>query len=121
MKYPWLFVGAKVVCVDASDTDVTGLQELTEGAAYTIRRVGPRGRTLQGGLFSYRDQILDPNGILVWLAEVLNREGRTIRTGMLVCADVGFRVERFRPLIDTTRTVEALRKLTLNLPERIDA
>lgn len=101
MKYPWLFVGAKVVCVDDRGVIVIGrppCAPLVKGAIYTV-----------AGVFEDPD---DGTGVRLFEQRNMSRFGPE---------DIGFRASRFRPLIDTTRTVEALRKLTLNLPKRIDA
>lgn len=93
MKYPWLYVGCKLVCVKASDSR-KGAPLLHEGAAYTVASVG-----------------VQPNGVEVALKEM---------PPYLYARDQYgdkrwyFDVRRFRPVLpDTTKQVEELKKLML--------
>jgi hypothetical protein len=96
---PWLYVGAKVVCVDAGDTrgHTWKADKPIEGAVYTIAAVFPSG-SVRG------------DGPTVLLEEIRN----TKQTGGVYGAD------RFRPVstIDTKHTVNAMRNLMLDATVR---
>jgi predicted heme/steroid binding protein len=113
---PWLFVGAKVVCVDASDIRESGLQE---GRAYIVRKVGPLGTSNRGRIFAYRGKPYDASLIAVWV-EGIHRKAFNTEDGKLICGDFPFKPERFRPVstIDTAKTVEAMRSLMLDATVR---
>jgi hypothetical protein len=86
-----LFVGAKVVCVDAS-TKVEGFwNPLTLGDSYVVRDVSTDPRPASSG------------DIVVCL------EGHA-NPNLLTGADCGYRPERFKPIHDNSKTIEALKQ-----------
>lgn len=113
MKYPWLFEGARVVCIDNTDTRFDGAQELINGTVYTVRWVGPRGLTLNGAIFEYRGLLMLPDEICVRLIGVGPRRGYGIETGQLLCPDMPFSADRFAPVttINTDSQIAAMKVL----------
>lgn len=94
---PWLFVGAKVVCV----------------------KKGPWRNDITSALW---DDATDPrNGEVCIVTEVLTRDDAV---GIRIAGRASpYNAKHFRPVstIDTTKTVEALRKLTLDARRKVDA
>lgn len=97
----WLYVGAKVVCVDASRKAgfhaMRAHQRPVEGETYTVTWVGP--------------SVQDSGLLCVRLAEI-QRVG-DIPGSKFYGVDIGYRADRFRPVstIDTTHQVNLLKKL----------
>lgn len=98
---PWLYVGAKVVCVDDSPI-IRGIHpKLSKDAVYTVAAIGTQ-----------------PNGVEIALGEMPRTGGR--------CRDeygddrFYYNVIRFRPVstIDTTHTVNEMRSLMLDATVR---
>lgn len=102
---PWLFVGAKVVCVDASlHRGARSLAPaLSEGTTYTVAEVG----------------IGEESGLLMLALEEIPSiplPSRPDQDNM----PWRYRADRFRPVstIDTSKQVEALRSLMLDATVR---
>ena len=94
MKYPWLYVGAKVVCVSLKSTEptnyVNGGGKLTLGTTYTVREIFPWKSYLYVRL---TEVLLEP---VLWSG---------------VMFEPVYGVSRFRPLIDTTHQVTEMVEL----------
>lgn len=105
MKYPWLFVGARVVCLNADprafDETVDGWEPggaPVEGEVYTVTKVWPES----------------DGHIAVSLAEI-QRGPAARRVG-----NEGYGAERFAPIrtINTDSQIEAMRNLMLDATVR---
>lgn len=95
----WLYVGAKVVCVDASPHSGANSGSLEEGGVYIVDAITSRPKGLE---IAVKGVHLDSDSIDVLM------DGRLY-----------WRVGRFRPVPpDTTKAVEALRQLTLDATKR---
>ena len=91
MKYPWLYVGAKVVCVDAAG--FRGKNPLREGRTYTVSEIFDALGNFRGSLKSI---------LAVRIAEHENPDAWI--TG-------AYAADRFRPVLpDTTRQVESMKR-----------
>jgi hypothetical protein len=102
MKYPWLYVGAKVVCVDAESRPAPGCGDfwnpLALNAVYVVTAIIPDPR--QG------------HGIVVCLS---GHPNPNLETG----EDYGYSAGRFRPVLpDTSKQVEAMKHLMLDAKTR---
>lgn len=100
---PWLFVGAKVVCVDASlHRGARSLAPaLSEGTTYTVAEVG----------------IGEESGLLMLALEEIPSiplPSRPDQDNM----PWRYRADRFRPLHDTSKTIEEMRSLMLDATVR---
>lgn len=101
MSRAWLFVGAKVIAVGGGGCDdpresarLTGKYKITKptiGSVYTVRTIREARR-----------------GLAITVAEIIN-PSLPPPDGQGLEAD--FAIENFAPLIDTTKTVEAMRGL----------
>jgi hypothetical protein len=97
MQYPWLYVGVKVVCVDA-DPNTCPYQHHggfwnapVKGAIYEVAAV----------------EIDDENFVHVMLREIKNPG--------LSGKDAGYSAHRFRPVLpDTTKQVEEMKRMMLD-------
>jgi hypothetical protein len=100
-------VGEQVVCVDASPTSYGGRRDLHDGAVYTIRK--------NGRLSDCRWHRPAPDGPAVWLCEFARTP--CPETGI---ADLPFRADRFRPLIErkTETGVAILKQIARDVTER---
>jgi hypothetical protein len=92
----WLYPGARVVCVDDYIPRLgRSHSKLKAGVEYTVRWVGHFDNLATGW-----------SGLAVLLEEIKRRSGP--ENG----CEVPYRADRFRPVLpDTTKTVEALKKL----------
>lgn len=117
MSRNWLFVGAKVVCVDASN-----VSSLCAGKVYTVRCLGPLGLSSRGRMFGYGVRAYSPETIVVYLAEVRRKNYSTI-DGHMLSEDFGYAPERFRQLINTDAAVSQMRELMQRAvkTQRVDA
>jgi predicted thioredoxin/glutaredoxin len=89
---PWLFVGAKVVCVDDSPPRVEwNAEHLVKGRVYTISEVDPA----------------EPVAVAL--------EGLRVRKAGDAFLYIA---SRFRPLHDNSKTIEAMRNLMLDATVR---
>jgi len=106
MKYSWLYVGAKVVCVDGENWNYKGVPAFRfpserfpqAGEILTVREVTES----EGSLFLRFQELLNP----------------ACRIGAGGFAEAAFNAERFKPLHDTSKQVEAMRSLMLDATVR---
>jgi hypothetical protein len=115
------YVGQKVICVDADDTNELGIQELTQGAQYTVAWVG----VVEGHLF--KDLV---GQVAVYLEEVPARPIEEKRTGHIfnMLLDIirqlwgdgagGFRHYRFRPVTDISELEQLLKTTPVDTPKK---
>lgn len=98
----WLYVGARVVCVDAAP-HMWGPALLERGKTYTVAAIDERApiTIAVDGLAGIPADVPDATGDGLWHWDA----------------------NRFRPLVDTSKQIEALRKLVepSNLPAKVDA
>jgi hypothetical protein len=96
----WLYPGAKVVCVDCADNGLPDGDGFDEGEVCTVREV-----------------------MVVWDQVGVRIVGRKGPTHPLFGPDCPYDANCFRPLYDTSKQIEALRKLVepSNLPAKVDA
>ncbi len=85
MQYPWLYVGAKVVCVDPGYS-LPKLPQLVQGEIYVVAEVEERCGEIGVGILGYAGSPSE-------------RWGRWI-----------YAARRFKPLHDSSKTIEALKQ-----------
>lgn len=99
MKYPWLYVGAKVVCVKAPGPLGYGETRPVEGGVYTVRGIRPdgwNGRYFEVGIF---------------LEEIVNAPQIYSTQNGQRLEEKSWRISRFRPVLpDTTKQVEEMKQ-----------
>lgn len=106
MKYPWLYVGAKVVCVGLSPDDLLPIRLYEPGKGSPLVR---------NGVYTVRDIVMQLGHPFIRLEE-LRLPGGFLEP----VADA----RGFRPVLpDTSDQVEALKKLVepSRLPAKVDA
>jgi hypothetical protein len=120
MTRSWLYPGARVVCVDDSNT----ASDLCAGTVYAIRKIGPVGLSSRGRMYGYADKAYPPDTIVVWLVG-LYRKNYSTKDGCLLSDDYGFSPDRFRPLttINTDAAVSQMREIVRRAMEtkKVDA
>ena len=103
MKYPWLYVGAKVVFVDGDGLRVRSCEAAPQiGSVYTVREI-----YLGTGVSIRLEEIVNP--------PYLSPSGY---------GEAAWNAARFRPVLpDTSKQVEAMRSLMLDatVRGRVDA
>lgn len=97
----WARVGAKVVCVDAADTQSGGVPEIAEGVVYQIRWAGHYSDWYNGEYSGVRLVGID-------------------RFDTAVLSDVAFKLFRFRPLITQQDDITTHFEQFLHTPQKIE-
>lgn len=97
------YVGQKVVCINAQDTDAENEKELSKGAIYTIR---------WSGVWGYKG-VLKPRPC-VRLLGIERIEPRVVGMG-----DVPFRASRFRPITEHKTDISVFKALLNPTPAKV--